>query len=88
MGRGPASVARYISFLVLGRVMADWNISERARWILPPVFIIVCAAVSSISEYVGGYTSYVLFGIAIWSIVAVGAKASAGLRKRNSKVGA
>jgi hypothetical protein len=65
---------------------ADSNISERARWILLPFFILVCAAVSSISEYVGGYTSYVLFGIAIWSIVAVGAIASAGLRKRNSKV--
>lgn len=65
---------------------ADRNINERARWILLPVFILLCAAASSISEYVGGHTSYVLFGIAIWSIVIVGAKAFAGLRKRNSKV--
>lgn len=65
---------------------ADRNISERARCISLPVFILVCAAASSISKYVGGYTSYFLFGIAIWSILAVGAKASAGLRKRKSKV--
>ena len=65
---------------------ADRNISERARWILLPVFIFVCAAASSISEYVGGYTSYVLFGIAIWSIVAFGVKAFADLRQRRSKV--
>ena len=65
----------------------DKNVSERGRWILLIVFILVCAAVSSISDYVGSYTSYLVFGIAIWLIVAIGVKASTGLRKRKSKVG-
>lgn len=59
--------------------------SERRRWILFLLFILVCAAASSISGYVGGYTSYVVFGIAIWLIVAIGVKASIALRKRKSK---
>jgi len=59
--------------------------SERRRWILLLLFILVCAAASSISGYVGGYTSYVVFGIAIWLIVAIGVKASIALRKRKSK---
>lgn len=50
------------------------------------LFILVCAAGSSISENVGGYTSYLEFGIAIWLIVAIGVKAAASLRKRESKV--
>ena len=59
--------------------------SERWRWISLLLFIFVCAAVSSISKFVGGYTSYVVFGIAIWSVVAVGVKASTS-RNRKSKV--
>lgn len=60
--------------------------SKWGRWILLLLFIVVCAAAASVSENVGGYTSYFEFGIAIWLIVAIGAKVSAALRKRKSKV--
>ena len=50
---------------------------ERRLWVLLLVFALVCAAASLISGVVGGHTSYVVFGIAIWSIAAGGVKASA-----------
>jgi hypothetical protein len=59
---------------------------ERRRWILLLVFIVVCAVASSISGYVGGYTSYVLFGIAIWLVVDIGVRISTTSRKRKSSV--
>jgi hypothetical protein len=55
--------------------------SDRGLWILLVVFMLVCAALSSISGYVGGYTSWFVFGIVLWLIVGVGV-----LRKRKSKV--
>ena len=61
--------------------------SRAGLWILFLIFTLVCAAASSISKFVGSYTSYVGFGIAIWLILAVGVTASAALRKRKSKVG-
>ena len=60
--------------------------SERKRWILLLFFILVCAAASSIPDYVAGYTGYVLFGIAIWLVLAIGMKVSIALGKRKSKV--
>src|SRR6266403_3859277 len=42
---------------------------ERWRWIFLLLFIFVCAAASSISGFIGGYTSYLVLGIAIWSSV-------------------
>jgi len=92
MGFDIAGAVIYSSALVLGRVVGDKNVisannrkNERRRWILLLVFILLCVAASSISGYVGGYTSYVVFGIAIWLIVAIGVKASMDLRKRKSK---
>jgi hypothetical protein len=59
---------------------------ERWRWIFLLLFIFVCAAASSISGFIGGYTSYFVLGIAIWSsVVALGVKTSAA-RNRKSKV--
>jgi hypothetical protein len=60
--------------------------SKRGRWSLLLLFMLVCAATSSISERVGGYTSYLEFGVAIWLILAIGVKASTALRKRTSKI--
>jgi hypothetical protein len=59
---------------------------ERWTWIFLLLFIFVCAAASSISGFIGGYTSYLVFGIAIWSsVVAMGVKTSTA-RNRKSKV--
>jgi len=51
--------------------------SERWGWTAVLLFIFGCAAASWISTYVGGYTSHVVFGGAIWLAVAIGLKASA-----------
>jgi hypothetical protein len=56
------------------RLRKDRTCEQRGSWLL--LFIILCAAASSISSYVGGYTSYVLFGIAVWVVAAIGVKAS------------
>ena len=71
---------------------ADKNISSensrkgaRWRWIFLLLFVFVCAAASSISEFVGGYASYVVFGIAIWSVVAI-AVSTFTARNRRSRV--
>lgn len=58
---------------------------RRGLWILLLLFIFVCATSSSISGYVGGYTSHLLFGIAIWLMAAIAASTSARLRRRKSK---
>jgi hypothetical protein len=60
--------------------------SERARWVVLLFFILVCAAASSIPDYVAGYTGYILFGVAMWLVVAVCVTASIALGKRKSKV--
>ena len=65
---------------------ADKNLSARGRWILLPLFILVCAAASSTSEHVGGYTNFLLFGIAIWALVSIAAKAFIRVGARLSKV--
>jgi hypothetical protein len=59
---------------------------ERWGWTLLLLFIFVCAAASSISGYVGGYTSFVVFAIAIWLVVAIGVKVSTTSGKHKSKV--
>lgn len=60
--------------------------SKWGRWILFLLFIVVCAAAASVSENVGGHTGYLGFGIAIWLIAAIGARAFTALRRRTSKV--
>jgi len=60
--------------------------SERERWIVLLLFILVCAAASSLPDYVAGYAGYILFGIAIWLVGAIAVKASIALGKRKSKV--
>jgi hypothetical protein len=57
----------------------------RWRWIFLLLFIFVCAAASSISGFIGGYTSYLVFAVAIWSVVALGVKTSTA-RNRKAKV--
>jgi hypothetical protein len=59
--------------------------SERERWIVFLFFILVCVAASSIPDHVAGYTGYMVFGIAIWLVMAIGAKVSSAWRKRKSK---
>jgi hypothetical protein len=49
------------------------------------LFTLVCAGATSISAFVGSYTSYLFFGIAIWLTVAIGVKAYSALRKRTAK---
>jgi hypothetical protein len=69
------------------RLSFDKNTNSKlARWILLLLFLLVCAAVSSIPGNVGGHTSYLEFGIVIWLIAAIGAKTSAAVKKRNLKV--
>jgi hypothetical protein len=64
----------------------DKNVASEKRWILLLLFILVCATASSIPKYVGGYTGWVVFGIAIWLVAAIGMKTSATARKREAKV--
>jgi hypothetical protein len=59
---------------------------ERGRGIVLLFFILVCAAASSIPDYVAGYTGYVVFGIAIWLVLAIGVKVSVASGKRKSRV--
>jgi hypothetical protein len=69
------------------RISSEQNIGgKEARWILLLLFLLVCAAASTISEIFGGHTDYVEFGILIWMITAICMKTYAGLRKRNPKV--
>jgi len=67
---------------------ADKNVASQKNrgWILLLLFTLVCATASSIPKYVGGYTGWVVFGIAIWLVAAIGMKTSATARKREAKV--
>jgi len=67
---------------------ADKNVApEKNRvWILLLLFMLVCATASSIPKCVAGYTGWVVFGIVIWLVAAVGMKTSATARKREAKV--
>jgi len=87
-GRVSALLALFVIAFFWYRVglWADKNLSARRRWILLPVFILVCAVASSISGQTGGYTSFLLFGIAIWALVAIAAKVSIRVGARLSKV--
>lgn len=60
--------------------------STRNRWILFLFFFLGCAGASSISENVGGYTSFFEFGIVIWLIATIGVMSSATWRTRKSRV--
>jgi hypothetical protein len=50
------------------------------------LFTLICAGAASISAFVGSYTSYLFFGIAIWLIVTIGVTTYSALRKRTAKV--
>lgn len=54
----------------------------KGQWTAFLLFMVICAAASSIPERIGGYTSYLLLGIAVWTIAAIGLRASAFFRKR------
>lgn len=58
--------------------------TAKRQWIVLLLFTAICAAASSIPEGIGGYTSYLLLGIAVWTIAAMAVKASALFRKRGS----
>jgi hypothetical protein len=58
----------------------------RWRWTSLLLFMFVCVAASSVSGYVGGYTSFVVFAIAIWLVVAIGLKVSTTLGREKSKI--
>src|SRR5215831_2531038 len=49
---------------------------KRGRWAMLLLFMGVCTGASSIPRSVGGYTNYVLFGIAIWVVAAIAMKAT------------
>jgi len=55
---------------------------EKTKWIAVLVFTVIAAAASSIPEKVGGHTSYILLGIAVWGIAAIGLRTLISLRKR------
>jgi hypothetical protein len=57
----------------------------KSQWILLLVFTVVCAAASSLSRQVGGYTSYLPLGISIWIVAGAGMKASTVSRKHKSR---
>jgi hypothetical protein len=50
------------------------------------LFALVCAGAASISAFIGSYTSYLFFGIAIWLTVAIGVQTYSAFRKRTAKV--
>lgn len=56
----------------------------KRQWIVLLLFTAICAAASSIPERIGGHTSYLLLGIAVWTIAAMAVKACALFRKRGS----
>lgn len=56
----------------------------KRQWIVLLVFTAICAAASSIPERIGGHTSYLLLGIAVWTIAAIGLRAWAFFRKHRS----
>lgn len=58
--------------------------NARRMWFLLLLFVLVCAAAASISGFVGGYTSWVVFGLGIWLIVGFGIKAVPVLTRHNS----
>ena len=47
---------------------------------------LVCAGAASISAFVGSYTSYLFFGLAIWLIVTIGVTTYSALSRRTAKV--
>lgn len=59
----------------------------KGQWIALLLFAAICAAASSIPERIGGYTSYLLLGIAVWTIAAIGLRAWAFFRKHWSTAG-
>ena len=73
-------VLPFVAFLWyrIGRWLDQGRSADRARnvvrgqWIALLLFTVICAAASSIPEKVGGYTSYLPLGIAIWIIAAIG----------------
>jgi|SRR5215472_1887672 len=59
---------------------------KRGRWAMLLLFMGVCTGASSIPRSVGGYTNYVLFGIAIWVVAAIAMKATPSLRRANAEL--
>ena len=59
------------------------RITTRRPWILLLAFGFTCAGASSIPERIGGYTSYLPLGIAIWMGAAIGMTASKVFQKRD-----
>jgi hypothetical protein len=72
----------------IGVLLDGWRSDSQnktmGRWITVLVFTVICAAASSIPEKVGGYTSYIVMGIVVWTITAIGLRASIYLRKREA----
>ena len=55
-------------------------------WIAVLVFTVICAAVSSVPDKIGGHTSYVLLGIVVWTIAGIGLRILMSLRKRQPSI--
>jgi hypothetical protein len=68
-----------------GRSTRNRN-SRLVFWISFLLFALVCAGAALISAFIGSYTSYLFFGIAILLTVALGVTTYSALRKRNAKV--
>ena len=71
----PTILCVYLLWYLVGRRL-DRNLriekhpnGVRRAWFLLLLFVLVCATVASTDEYVGSYTTWVLFGIGIWLLV-------------------
>ncbi len=58
--------------------------TRKSGWILLLVFAVICVVTLSIPPNVAGYTSYLPFGIVIWTVVAIGMTATTISRKYKS----
>jgi hypothetical protein len=58
---------------------------ERQAWLFLLLFLLVCAAAASVSDFIGSYTSWLLFGLAIWSAAGIGIRAIPHWRRRQPK---
>jgi hypothetical protein len=52
------------------------TIRQRRAWLFILLFFPVCAVAATVSEFVGSYTSWLLFGPAIWLAAGLAIKAS------------
>jgi len=66
-------------------LIIEKNLNNARRiWFLLLLLVLVCAAAASTSGFVGGYTSWVVFGLGIWLVIAIGTRAIPALTRHKS----